>query len=84
MNILDYKFTFETQIEHDTARRECISVPEFDIVRMHVAYPDGYNVDYPVKSREELKEELIRLNKAGATLLKIYQDTFWYEPGEYC
>jgi len=78
----NFKFTFETQAEYHNAERSGF-IPDFDIVRLEVDYPDGYHVDYPVKSREDYENELIKIKQRGGRLVKVYQSVHSFDIQDY-
>lgn len=82
MNIKDFKFEFETDNEYHAARSKGY-IPNYEMVRMHVTYPSGNDVDYPVHSREELTNELIRLDCISGCTIMIYPSTHNYDVMDY-
>lgn len=82
MNVLDYNFTFETDTAYWNAKLGSPHM-EYNVVRIRVVYPDGYDVDYPVHSREDLTNELARLNKVGANIKAVYPSEHYHDIFDY-
>ena len=77
-----FNFTFETQSEYHNAERRGF-IPEFNIVRLEVDYPDGYRVDYPVKSKEDYENELLVIVERGGHLVRVYQSVHSFDIQDY-
>lgn len=78
----NFKFTFESQNEYINAEKRGF-IPDFDIVRLEVDYPDGYHVDYPVKSREDYDREIKLIEERGGRLVSAYQSVHSFDIQDY-
>ena len=81
----NYKFTFETENDYLNATR-CGHIDSFDIVRVEVEHSNDYNVDFPIKSREEF-EKYVANSKADSDrfgkIVKIYPAVHSYDIHDY-
>lgn len=78
----NFRFTFETENDYFNAKMSGY-IESFDIVRVNVKYADGNQVDFPVRSREELNEVLNNAAKNGNEILEIYQSEHSYDVCDY-
>lgn len=78
----NFKFTFETEADYMDARLTGY-IDNCDVVRVNVKYPDGYQIDFPVKSREEFNRVLENAAKYGNEILDMYQSEYYYDIADY-
>lgn len=80
MNIQDFKFTFETEIDQDKAERIGY-IEAYDCVRMEVR-PTGHlgSIDFPVKNRERFNRYL---KVYEGQILNIYPTVHSYDIEDY-
>ena len=77
INSHDYKFTFETNSGLYAAEKE--GSMEYDIVRIDVEYDNGYRVDYPVHTRQELAGDLSLIKMRGGKIHSIYECKHYHD-----
>jgi hypothetical protein len=82
MNAQDFKFTFETEAEYTEAQMTGY-IDSFDIVRVTVIYDHAYQVNFPLKSREEFYECLANTSARGGQITELYQAVHSYDIMDY-
>ncbi len=76
----DFKFTFETEAEQRQAELATGYIDEYDCVRMVVKYPEGGEIDFPVKNRESY---LKLLEFHGDSISDVYPTVHSYDVQDY-
>lgn len=73
------KFTYQTIAEYEAAQRTGY-IESFDCVRVTVKHSQGGEIDFPVKSREELNKVL---DFHGSSIYDVYPTVHSYDVQDY-
>jgi hypothetical protein len=75
----EFKFTYETDAEYEAAQRTGY-IESFDCVRVTIKHSQGGEIDFPVKSREELNKVL---DFHGSSIYDVYPTVHSYDVQDY-
>jgi hypothetical protein len=75
----EFKFTYETEEEYRNAELSGY-IESFDCVRVTIKHSQGGEIDFPVKSREELNKVL---DFHGSSIYDIYPTVHSYDVQDY-
>ena len=82
-NVDDYTFTYQTDDEY-YQQQGTGYVDDYNMVRMEVIFNNGYNVDFPVRTKEALINDIKRIQSTeGARIIKIYPSIHSFDIMDY-
>lgn len=81
--IPELEFDFESDELYTAARRTGI-IEDYKMARITRVHSNGYSVDYPCHSREELVDQIYRwIKEEGVESFTAYQSVHYYDVREY-